>query len=48
MPFPSVLGHEGSGIVQAVGDGVTQVSVGDRVIHSKSGEVIKPILRMPS
>jgi aryl-alcohol dehydrogenase len=32
MPFPSVLGHEGSGIVEAVGDGVTQVAVGDRVI----------------
>ena len=32
MPFPSVLGHEGSGIVEAIGDGVTQVAVGDRVI----------------
>ena len=32
MPFPAVLGHEGSGIVEAVGDGVTQVAVGDRVI----------------
>lgn len=32
MPFPSVLGHEGSGIIEAVGDGVTQVAEGDRVI----------------
>jgi aryl-alcohol dehydrogenase len=32
MPFPSVLGHEGSGIVEALGDGVTTVAVGDRVI----------------
>lgn len=32
MPFPSVLGHEGSGVVEAVGDGVTQVEVGDGVI----------------
>jgi aryl-alcohol dehydrogenase len=32
MPFPAVLGHEGSGIVEVVGEGVTQVSVGDRVI----------------
>jgi aryl-alcohol dehydrogenase len=32
MPFPSVLGHEGSGIVDAVGDGVIRVAVGDRVI----------------
>jgi Zn-dependent alcohol dehydrogenase len=29
---PIVLGHEGSGIVEAVGDGVTRVSPGDKVI----------------
>lgn len=32
MPFPSVLGHEGSGIVEVIGEGVTQVAVGDPVI----------------
>jgi aryl-alcohol dehydrogenase len=34
MPFPApgVLGHEGAGVVEAVGDGVTNVSVGDKVI----------------
>ena len=32
MPFPAVLGHEGSGIVEVVGEGVMHVSVGDRVI----------------
>lgn len=32
MPFPAVLGHEGSGIVEAIGDGVTQVAVGDQVV----------------
>ena len=32
MPFPSVLGHEGSGVVEAVGEGVTQVVVGDKVV----------------
>jgi aryl-alcohol dehydrogenase len=34
MPFPApgVLGHEGSGVVSAVGDGVTSVSVGDKVV----------------
>jgi aryl-alcohol dehydrogenase len=34
MPFPApgVLGHEGAGIVAAVGPGVTQVSVGDKVV----------------
>lgn len=30
--FPSILGHEGAGIVAAVGKGVTSVSVGDHVI----------------
>ena len=30
--FPSVLGHEGGGIVEAVGPGVTGVKVGDHVI----------------
>lgn len=32
MPFPSILGHEGSGVVEAVGPGVTQVAPGDKVI----------------
>jgi len=30
--FPSVLGHEGAGIVREVGEGVTSVAVGDHVI----------------
>ena len=30
--FPSVLGHEGSGVVREVGPGVTSVEVGDHVI----------------
>lgn len=29
--FPNVLGHEFSGVVEAVGEGVTSVAVGDRV-----------------
>ncbi|MBY8822162.1 NAD(P)-dependent alcohol dehydrogenase [Sphingomonas colocasiae] len=33
-PLPAVLGHEGSGIVEAVGDGVTKVAVGDHVVLS--------------
>ncbi len=32
MPFPSVLGHEGAGVVEAVGDGVTAVRPGDHVV----------------
>lgn len=30
--FPFLLGHEATGVVSAVGDGVTEVAVGDRVI----------------
>jgi S-(hydroxymethyl)glutathione dehydrogenase/alcohol dehydrogenase len=30
--FPCILGHEGAGIVEAVGEGVTSVSVGDHVV----------------
>ena len=30
--FPTVLGHEGAGIVEKVGEGVTSVEVGDHVI----------------
>lgn len=29
---PMVLGHEGAGIVEAVGEGVTRISVGDHVV----------------
>lgn len=32
--FPCVLGHEGAGIVESVGDGVTSVVPGDHVIPS--------------
>ena len=34
MPFPApgVLGHEGAGVVAAVGDGVSSVAVGDKVV----------------
>ena len=32
MPFPAVLGHEGAGIVEEVGAGVTHVAPGDKVI----------------
>jgi S-(hydroxymethyl)glutathione dehydrogenase/alcohol dehydrogenase len=34
MPTPVVLGHEGAGIVEAVGDGVTRVAPGDHVLVS--------------
>ena len=34
MPTPTVLGHEGAGVVEAVGEGVTTVQPGDHVILS--------------
>lgn len=30
--FPIVLGHEGAGIVESVGEGVTTVKPGDNVV----------------
>jgi aryl-alcohol dehydrogenase len=32
FPFPGVLGHEGAGVVEAVGEGVTDVREGDHVV----------------
>ncbi len=32
LPLPGVFGHEGAGIVEQVGEGVTEVEVGDHVI----------------
>ena len=34
MPLPMVLGHEGSGVVQQLGAGVTGLAVGDHVVLS--------------
>ena len=34
LPPPSVLGHEGAGVIEEVGEGVTKVKVGDTVIAS--------------
>ena len=34
LPTPIVLGHEGAGIVEEVGEGVTKVAVGDHVVLS--------------
>ncbi|MFO7279595.1 MAG: Zn-dependent alcohol dehydrogenase [Thermoanaerobacterales bacterium] len=37
FPTPVVLGHEGAGVVEAVGDAVTKVSVGDHVVLTTLG-----------
>lgn len=39
--FPVVLGHEGAGIVESVGDGVDNVKVGDHVIALYTAECKK-------
>lgn len=36
LPLPAVLGHEGAGIIEAVGKGVRRVSPGDHVVLSFS------------
>lgn len=35
LPFPIVLGHEGSGVVEAIGKNVRKVQVGDHVLLSR-------------
>ncbi|MFP6654012.1 MAG: alcohol dehydrogenase catalytic domain-containing protein, partial [Myxococcota bacterium] len=49
-PAPVVLGHEGAGIVQEVGDAVSTVAVGDHVILSfiPACSVCTPCLRRQS
>lgn len=34
VPLPLVMGHEGSGIVSAIGEGVSSLSIGDHVVLS--------------
>lgn len=34
--FPVVLGHEGAGIVESVGEGVTKFKPGMKILHKKS------------
>src|SRR5262245_65196754 len=37
FPTPVVLGHEGAGVVEEVGDAVTKVEVGDHVVLTTLG-----------
>ena len=38
---PAVLGHEGAGVVEAIGEGVTDVAVGDHVVTLPSGREVE-------
>ena len=40
--FPSILGHEASAIVESIGEGVTDLKVGDIVIPCYTPECGKP------
>jgi NADPH2:quinone reductase len=34
VPLPAIAGNEGAGVVEAIGAGVTEVNVGDRVVYA--------------
>lgn len=36
IPLPSVIGREGAGVVEAIGPGVTEFQIGDRVAYASS------------
>lgn len=36
VPMPAIIGSEGAGVVEAVGPGVTEVAVGDRVAYGNA------------
>ena len=36
IPLPSVIGREGAGVVEALGPGVTEFQVGDRVAYASA------------
>ena len=42
VPLPSGIGSEAAGVVEAVGDGVTEVKPGDRVCYA-SGTTLQPV-----
>ena len=37
LPLPTGIGHEVAGVVEAIGDGVSDVKVGDRVAYMNAG-----------
>jgi aryl-alcohol dehydrogenase len=49
-PLPAVLGHEGAGVIEALGDGVEGLAVGDRVVlgFSSCGQCARCAEHLPS
>jgi NADPH2:quinone reductase len=49
QPLPAGLGMEGAGVVEAIGDGVTEVKVGDRVAYAgRPNGAYAQVRNMPS
>jgi NADPH2:quinone reductase len=48
MPFPHVVGIEGAGVVEAVGDGVSDLAVGDRVAWSDAPGSYAELVLVPA
>ncbi|MFR3754632.1 MAG: alcohol dehydrogenase catalytic domain-containing protein [Enterocloster sp.] len=46
VPLPAVLGHEGCGIVEKVGEGVTEFQKGDHVVFSSdTADIVRAVWR---
>ncbi|MGF9712317.1 hypothetical protein EXW96_04105 [Paenibacillus sp. JMULE4] len=46
VPLPAVLGHEGSGIVESVGNGVSSVQPGTYTINPKTVNTVEEIRKI--
>ena len=44
LPLPAILGNEGAGVVEGLGPGVGNLTVGDRVVMSVRAEWRRPAL----